>query len=273
MLPNTYLVCPPGENHGHQQIETPEWVQTYSDKLQYILDDGMGDGSDQCCILDDDLVFSRRYTNPKGNPGLQTCRTEEELETVNVGFSLMERLLLDTALVGIHPRQMGHTQPTPYVENGKIICIQGINRKLIGKMKINQYPILADVILNATLLSHGQGNKIVTTICQDHGSCQAPGGCSLYRTPGMQAEACYYLEERFGPYIKAKIKEAKDGWLGGKRVDFTGQWKRLYAAGASGVLDTGTGENTDAEILWQTTALDRRQYFSDHILLQREAGE
>jgi hypothetical protein len=143
---------------------------------------------------------------------------------------------------------MGHLAPPPFQVNGKVICVQGINRALVGDVPdMSKYPILADVVLNATLLSRGISNKIITTFFQNWGSCNAPGGCSIYRTPEMQAEACYWLEARFGPYIKTKVKEPKNGWLGKKRVDFVGQWKRLYDAGVAGVLDFGTRIDTGPE--------------------------
>ncbi len=224
-------------------IAVPPHVDNYSKKMKWILEDGMADGNECCVILDDDLVFSRQVL--KGDKiGLQTIQGAEAERLLTL-WGYMEILLEDTALVGVHPRQMGHTKKPPYVENGKIICIQGINRRLVGDIPdLDRFPILSDVILNATLLERGQGNKIITTTFHDWGSCNAPGGCSLYRTPEMQAEACYWLEERFGPYIKAVEKEGKDGWLGGKRVDFRGQWKGLYKAGAARLLDRGTGKDT-----------------------------
>jgi hypothetical protein len=254
----TYLVVPEEEVGLHYTlngdddfgkaiptIAVPAYVDNYSKKMKYIIEDGMRDGEECCCILDDDLVFSRQVLKDEGKRiGLETLQGADTERLLTL-FGFMEILLEDTALVGVHPRQMGHIQKPPFNENGKVICIQGINRRLVGHIPdLDRFPILSDVVLNATLLARGQGNKIITTFFQDWGSCNAPGGCSLYRTPEMQAEACYWLEERFGPYIKAVEKESKDGWLGGKRVDFRGQWKGLYKAGAAGILDRGEGEDT-----------------------------
>jgi hypothetical protein len=224
----------------------PDYVKNYSDKMQWILMDGMHDGNDKAVILDDDLVFSTRYRTPKGKPGLLTAKPDDDfaMQKVKTQFDFMEELLDDTPLVGIHPRQMGHMAPLPYKENGKIVCIQGINRRLIPRIKINYFPILSDVFLNANLLARGLGNKIITGICVDWGTCQAPGGCSIYRTPAMQKQACEALERMYGPYITVKKKESKNGWLGGERYDFVGQWKKL---GASGLLDKGTGNYTGEE--------------------------
>ena len=237
-----YIVCPYEEIDEHIETGIPEnnlwaqpnWIEHYSDKFHYLVH--LQDGYDKAVIMDDDLKFSEPYIRDDGERRLRTL--EDGSLAIKAGFEYMEYLLDDTALVSFHPRQMGHTKEPPYDKNGKIVCVQGINRKLVGKVPdLNKFPILADVVLNATLLERGLGNKIITTLFIDWYPCQADGGCSFTRTPEIQAEACYWLEKRFGPYIKAVEKEAKSGWLGGKRVDFRGQWKALYNAGAAKVLD------------------------------------
>lgn len=225
-LDRTMLVAPIKElgRHFHTTFGVPDWVDNYSKKFQYIIDGNVVDDN-KVVILDDDLVFSKRVGDK-----LLKVRDKEEL---NEMFELMDELLDTTALVGVHPRQMGHTKPTPYVENGKVICIQGVNRELCAPMpRVDRFPILADVILNCTLLSRGIGNKLITSFVQDWGSCQAPGGCSLYRTPEMQKEAVEWVAKEFAPYAKAVVKKPKQAkWLGDERVDLTVQWKRMYMNG------------------------------------------
>lgn len=252
----TYLVCPVKEVGEHLDIGVrggilgvPHYVDNYSKKFQYILDGlpglcmDVGQTEEKAVILDDDLVFSRRTADGR----LKTVTDPEELGEL---FDYMEQLLETTALVGVHPRQMGHLAATPYVENGRIICMQGINRRLIGKVRVDQFPILADVVLNCTMLARGQGNKLITTFCQDHGPCQAPGGCSLYRTGDMQKAAVAYLADRFGPFVKSVERRTKDKWLAneeGVRNDYTAQWKKLYSAGVAHLLDPGKAPNPDKE--------------------------
>lgn len=247
----TYLVCPLEEINQHEHwptIGVPAHVTNYSQKFQWILDGcvhplGWEDLNDKAVILDDDLVFSKRNAEGK----LISIRDPEELSPM---FEQMEALLDDYPLVGVHPRQMGQNAKEPFVENGRIICIQGINRRLIGKVKVDQFPILADVVLNCTLLARGQSNAILTTYFQDHGPCQAPGGCSLYRTHEMQMGAVQYLANRFGPYVKPVARTTKDKWLAneqGVRYDYTCQWKKLQAAGSAHVLDPGAVPNPDKE--------------------------
>jgi hypothetical protein len=226
-----------------QTIQAPEYVHNYSDKFQWIMDDGMKDHNVKCMIVDDDLSFSRRSPdNPK------SLIQEKNREMLLGGFNYVEHLLDEFALVGVHPRQMGQNTNPPYVMNSRIICMQGINRKKTGHVVVNQFPILADVVLNCTLLARGQPNALATTFFQDHGPCQAPGGCSIYRTPDMQRDAVEYLAARFPGYVKVVHRVAKGAnWLGeGGRTDYTCQWKQLYAAGLA--YKEGRRESPDMEV-------------------------
>jgi hypothetical protein len=246
----TYLVVPKAEvldyyekslggirhdGTGPQVIAAPESVTNYSQKFQWILDGlevdagplGLNDldRGYKAVILDDDLVFSQFSKDGK----LLTIRDSLRLDEM---FVQMEVLLDSYALVGVHPRQNAHETKDNWVENCRIICIQGINRRLIGHVKVDQFPILADVVLNCTLLARGQANAILTTFFQDHGPCQAPGGCSIYRTPDMQRAAVEYLTARFPGFVKVVERRPKVAkWMGDVRYDYTCQWKRLYAAG------------------------------------------
>lgn len=238
MEDRVYLVVGGSEYESHVEqygearvIRAPDTVKNYSDKFQWLLDVGnlLGyDTSRKFVIMDDDLSFSYRdgerlinTTNPQLLEGM---------------WASVENLLTNHALVGIHPRQMGHAQPLPFVNNGKIICIQAINKDNFPNPdempRVNQFPILADVLLNCYLLSNGYPNAILTAYCQDHASCQAPGGCSIYRTPQMQREAVEYVAKLYGPHAKAVVKKPKTAkWMGDERVDLTVQWKRMYAEG------------------------------------------
>lgn len=241
----TWLVTPIDEcdKHDFSAIGVPSYVDNYSKKVQYILDgfpkhEGFND--EKAVILDDDLVFSR-----KEGKSLKTIYDPMLLTPL---FEQMEALLDTYPLVGVHPRQMGQDANPPYVENGRIICIQGINRRLIGNVKVDQYPILADVVLNCTLLARGQKNALITTYFQDHGPCHAPGGCSIYRTPDMQRAAVDYLSSRFSGYVKGVERRPKVAkWMGDVRYDYTCQWKRLHTAGALHVLDPGATPHPDGE--------------------------
>lgn len=209
-------------------IEPPEWAsENYSNKFQWILHDGMKDGKSKCVILDDDLRFATRH----GDKHLAIASGKQMIELSDALWSL-ENHLDSRPLVSFHPRQMAHIQPSPYVENCKVICLQAVNREKVGKVKVNQWPILADVILNAYVLGMGWGNRLLTDVVQDHGSCQAPGGCSDTRTAELQRDAVRSIAAKYSGFITATQKKPKgENWLQdgeGYRWDFRGQWKKLY---------------------------------------------
>src|SRR5882762_4866843 len=230
----TFFVVPQNERNEYFKhagdvgvLPAPVSVTNYSQKVQYILTGDL-DSHAKAVILDDDLVFSRKSdtTRPKS---LISVKDPEELNGL---FETMSLLLNQFPLVGVHPRQMGQDAKTPHVQNGRIICIQAINRRMIGNVKVDQLPILADVVLNCTLLSRGQANALITTFFQDHGPCQAPGGCSIYRTPEMQRAAVEYLANRWPAYVTVVERRPKVAkWMGDVRYDYRCQWKALYEAG------------------------------------------
>jgi hypothetical protein len=238
LLRRTYLVVGEDEYDEHcarftpeRVIKAPSTVTNYSQKFQWLLDNGdhIGDSwRRKFVIMDDDLSFSYR-----DGPKLINTTDPAHIDDM---WKSVELYLNNHALVGIHPRQMGHAQPVPFVLNSKIICIQAINKDMFPNPqempRVDQFPILADVLLNCYLLSHGYSNLVMTNYCQDHASCQAPGGCSIYRTPAMQREAVEYVASVYGPYAKAVVKKPKQAkWMGDERVDLTVQWKKMYAAG------------------------------------------
>ena len=212
---NENVILAPGE-HG----------ENYSNKFQWIMHDGMRDGLSKCVILDDDLRFATRV----GEKFLSVV-SKDQLIQVADALLTMEEELEDVPLVSLHPRQMAHVAPKVFKSNGKVICIQGIGREWVGNLKVNQFPILADVILNMYCLGKGWGNRLLTDVVQDHGSCQAPGGCSDTRTSAMQKEAVLAIARKYPNYFKVSMKQPKTPWLtdeNGTRWDFIGAWKKLY---------------------------------------------
>lgn len=206
----------------------PVSVVSYSTKMQYCIDMIRASGG-KGIIMDDDLWFDIRIS------GQNKLRKPEHPDEILPMFELIEELLETTPLVGIHPRQFGHAKPLPYVENGKVVCVQAINLNLFPKdfPRVDYFPILSDVWLNCGLLSRGYGNKLITEYVVDWGPVMSEGGCSSYRDAEMQKEGCLLLENDFGPYLKVVKKQTKSDGFGGERYDFNVQWKRLYASGVS----------------------------------------
>ena len=235
----TKLVCPPEEREELQSLVPPGVIvipfhhpnPNYSTKFQAIMEGSVCPTTDKICILDDDLIFSERVGDK-----LVTLRGND-VEKLSDMFYQMEELLHYHVQVGVHPRQMGHQAPLPVKENGKVIVVNGLNRRKLKQMgfprvwRVDQHPILADTRLNMEVLLRGWGNVLITTHCVDWAASQADGGCD-YRTMEMQEAAIDDLVKDFGPFIKKVIKKPKSAkWLGEERVDFTAQWKKAYKTG------------------------------------------
>lgn len=229
---DTYLVCTPIEAREHEALGrqckvVPPSVIDYSTKFQWLIDGKADKEVRQFIMMDDDLHFNMRHP------------TEERLLPVDnreltLMFDKLRILNKRYPLSGIHPRQLGHNKETPFVENGRILCVHNINLDLFPKklMRLDAHPILADKLLNCALLSQGIPNAVLTAYTVDWGSVQAPGGCSDYRTLEMQEAAVKYVAEKFGPFAKAVMKKPKTAkWLGDERWDLQIQWKRMYKAG------------------------------------------
>jgi len=212
-------------NFSGKCVVAPNWVSNYSDKFQWLMDQ-VSQSEKKAVIMDDDLRFATR----EGDKLLAVATKDQEIKLEDVLMSIEDHLD-DVPLVSLHPRQMGHLAPLPYKENGKVICMQGINMETIGNVVVNDYPILADVALNLNVLSRGLGNRLLTEAVLDYGSCQADGGCSLTRTANVQKEAVEHYASLYPHWFKVVKKKPKgENWLAdeeGYRYDFRGAWKKL----------------------------------------------
>jgi hypothetical protein len=150
-------------------------------------------------------------------------------------YQLLERF----PLVGFHPRAMGHQTPPGYRIDGRINAVQGINRRLVGKVKVDHYDILADIFLILELLTRGDENAIITDLFWDQvGTSNAPGGCSLHRTWEGQKAAVLGLAAMYPEFVTVRKKIVKTGWWKDEegnplpRYDFVVQWKKAAQYGA-----------------------------------------
>lgn len=245
------ICCPLDERHEIPVIShlfEPHHMN-YSQKFQWLLNGADGQLPNEIVIMDDDLRFSMREFGMSRDRLVQASAA-----AIRSGLWSMERYLEDTALVGFHPRALGNNAPLHSKHNGRINAIQGINRRMVGSLKVNYWPILADMVLNLSLLTRGQGNVVICDLFWDQcGGSNAPGGCSIHRTQEQQKEAVFGLKAMFPDFVTVKEKYVKDGWWGPDvpRYDFIIQWKKAYEYGQSrngakvGILDNGEGKGTE----------------------------
>jgi len=236
MLKDTYIICPKDEVFSHEKrypsattiVEDPARTLTYSEKFHRIVNGHYPELGRRILIIDDDIRFSVRNSHDP-----RSLVTAYETEIKN-GFDVLATMMEDYPLVGLHARLMGNNAPIGIKECTRINAMQGVNLDLIGHIKLDHWPILADMVLNLTLLMAGRKTAVFCNLFWDQiGPSNAPGGCSLHRTPEQQAEAVRGLAAMFPEVVKVVEKEVKKGWWGGVRVDFRVQWQQAYKLGVA----------------------------------------
>ena len=222
-----YLCHPPEERHTpdiHDSIPEP-WPMNYSEKFQWLLGGADGVLRNKICIIDDDLRFCAR---DKDNPRKLVQATQEQ---ICEAFRDMHKELDTCPIVGMHPRAMGHETTPGFKYASRQNAVHCVNREALGYVKVDQFPILADIVMTLRVLTRGERNAILCDLFWDQvGTSNAPGGCSLHRTWEQQRDAVLGLKEMFPDYVTVKQKTVKDGWWGADkpRYDFIIQWKKAY---------------------------------------------
>lgn len=233
-LNDTVILCPEEEVQSHKRLHPQVTVicenagqpLCYSEKFHRIVNGHYPELGRKILIMDDDLRFSMR--DPEGSPSL--VRATEG--AISDGLYTLAGMLNEYPLVGLHPRAMGNNAPPGVKECTRINAMQGVNLDFIGPVTLNHWPILADMVLNLTLLTRGQKTAVWCELFWDQaGASNAPGGCSLHRTQDQQTEAVYGLHNMFPDVVTIQMKEVKKGWFGGLRADFRIQWQKAYKLG------------------------------------------
>jgi hypothetical protein len=200
----------------------------YSQKFHRIVNGCYPELGRKVLIMDDDLRFSMRDECDDG-----TLVKASQLQIMK-GLDKLNNMLEMYPLVGLHPRAMGNNARAGIKECTRINAMQGVNLDKIGHIKLDHWPILADMVLNLSLLTKGLKTAIWCDLFWDQvGGSNSPGGCSLHRTPEQQKEAVYGLKLMFPKVVTVQLKEVKKGWFGEgtQRIDFRIQWVKAYKMG------------------------------------------
>lgn len=224
----TFICCPPEEvtQHRWPQIIPEPFPMNYSQKFHWLVHNEYASLGHKFMIMDDDLKFSMRH--PDDHRKLIPATPEHisrELHTISAALDWYP-------LIGIHPRAMGQEAPALWKADSRINATQAVNTDLIPRdLKLDHWPILADMVLNLSLLQRGAHTLVRTELFWDqYGGSNAPGGCSLHRTWEQQRDAVLGLKEMFPDLVTVKEKVTKNGWWGEDkpRTDFVIAWRKAY---------------------------------------------
>jgi hypothetical protein len=206
-------------------VGLPEQIQGIAHKRQWMLENI---GTDDAFIMvDDDLTFFKRRTD---DPSKLTDISPEELYRA---FQELSNVLVGgvAAHAGFAAREGANRQTASRVHNTRIMRVLGYNRAVLRQHNITfgRIPVMEDFDVALRLLRAGYPNLILNNYAHNQKGSGAVGGCSVWRTPQVQAQAAQELAKWHPGYVKVVEKTTKTAWGGGTRTDVTVQWKRAYS--------------------------------------------
>ena len=178
-------------------------------------------------MLDDDLRFFKRRTDDP------TKFVPSEGTDLEVCFATMERLMRTYAHGGILAREGGNRDafitPTGTKENTRLLRALAYDVNVIREHRIKfNRGAMEDFDVELQLLRLGYKSVALCSYVQDQIRSNAPGGCSVYRTPEYQAAWCRQLKELHPDFVTLVEKETKVAWNGLPRTDVSMQWKKAF---------------------------------------------
>lgn len=204
---------------------------------QYILDYCLCERIQCCIMMDDDTLFYVR--KQIGDWHLRYTSPEEVGNLLSMLVSWIEH---GFAHVGVSVRQGNNTVQEEVVFAARMFNLYAHNTSTLKlhKLRWDEVRLMEDFNMILQLLALGYPNAVSYNYAWGQSTSNAPGGCSIYRTPELQKETAEYLAKKFPGIVSVVEKETKTGWEGmqnrdGKTVrhDVRIAWKKaLQQSGA-----------------------------------------
>ncbi len=220
------FICGPGEKKRLSAFGAPVWEQPAEVKgiagvRQMVMDFAR---DEKVVMLDDDLKFAKRLPDGKLTPADKTA--------VNSMLFIVEKQLEYYAHGAVSCREGNNRVTEAMTLIGRPLRLLSYNRTMVKKAECRfRLKVMEDFDMTLQLLRKGCKNFIIWDYCHDQciGS-GAPGGCSGYRTPAVQAQAAHDLAKLHPGFVKVVEKETKTAWkdFGGKRTDVIVYWKKAF---------------------------------------------
>lgn len=215
---------PIARHFGVDMVALPSEITTLSPTRQWILDRQ----TKPFAMMDDDLLFFRR-------------RTDDETKFLKIVggevfdmFGDLTNRLHGFAHGGILARE-GANRITGKREVlvTRMMRVLAYDPKAVRKVgaRFDRLPSKQDFDMTLQLLRAGLPNILMADYVQGQygdGCSNAPGGCSVYRTPTMNEESSLALAALHPGFVKVVTKEAATSWGGVARVDVNIAWKKAY---------------------------------------------
>ena len=235
------IVCPPDEVKAHlayapRVLGCP--AKGIGPTRQWILNNS---SADIIILADDDMRFSYRP-----NPSITKL---EKCEALDPMIKLIEWCVGQGFIHGGVGARQGnnrkdcHTRRHGVIEAGHLFqdCERVNNFHFLDRAKVlaagarfDALPVMEDFHFSLTLITQGLPNRVIHDYVWNQEGSGAVGGCSLYRTPQVQAEGADGLHAAFPKFVKVVTKVSKDtcpSWREFKeRKDVIVYWMKAWEA-------------------------------------------
>lgn len=208
----------------------PKSLRGISDSRHWIMEQARGPYVIHC---DEDLVFNIRDDELK----IKKATTKQIKDMLVLLLSWFEEGI---AWVGVSTRAGNNRVTEDYLECTRSFAFYGYNKDIIKKegIRFDRLPLMHDFDVTLQLLEHGYKNRVSFRYCHNEiGGSNAPGGCSIFRTPKLIKKAAIGLAKLHPGVVKVKAKISKSSWQGMEkkkgtngtvRTDVNIQWKKAY---------------------------------------------
>lgn len=208
--PGTPIIGCPAEGIA----PTRQWIlENFHDKYLFFADD------DAKFFIRPDMAVPR-LVNIEHHISLQIEMWQDIEKAFYLGFPW----------VGISYRSGNNRVNTEYMDNTRSFSFWGVNADVLVAegIRFDHTPVMEDFQVILSLLTRGYSNRVYYKWAWDQYGSNAPGGCSDWRTAGVQAEGAYKLQKLFPEFVDVVERDAKGGWFEGstKRVDVRMKWKK-----------------------------------------------
>lgn len=223
---NPIIVCPPNEVDAHLRYHSQVWGCPHDGigpTRQWILENSPTTG---VVMLDDDMYFSFRPNPEEPRPLARVT----DLRPMFMWIS--HKLDLGYVHGGISARQGNNHIPKSHVHCIRVNNAHFFNRDVYMKegLRFDAIPVMEDFYVTLSLLLRGYPNIVAYHYCWSQRGSGTKGGCSLYRTADLQAQAAQQLHELFPDYVKVVKKQALSGGsvFAGERTDVNIAWLKAW---------------------------------------------
>lgn len=224
----TSLVVPMEQYASYEQypcVLTPPHIKGIGATRQWICDEFGG----HILMLDDDLVFATRRVDESSK-----FLDSTPAEIVDLVDNIERTLKAGFYHGAVAAREGANRYADPFLYNVRCLRALFYNADILKqfKIKFTDMEVMEDFHVGLSLLRLGFPSVIHNYIVQNQNGSDLPGGCSVYRTPDVQARAARLLEEKHPEFVKVVSKTTKTAWGGQTRTDVRVYWKKAYHASA-----------------------------------------